>query len=309
MSLTPEVRQQLDDLVNSNDVVLFMKGNRNFPQCGFSATLVDILNELVDDYETVNVLSDPAIRQGIKDYTDWPTIPQLYIKGEFVGGCDIVRELHGSGELHTQLGVEEEEVAQPTITITDAAAEVVGQALAAEEGAAGLQLSINSRFQYDLSLSTSPEAAFTVKSNGVTLLLDRGTAKRANGITLDYIRSASSEGFSITNPNEPPKVQQMNVTDLKTHMDEGAALSLFDVRSEEERAIASIEGALMLDEAAEEKVIAMDKDAMLVFHCHKGGRSQQAAEYFLSKGFTNVHNVEGGIDAWAATVDKSLERY
>ena len=92
-------RQRITDLVNGNKVVLFMKGTRHFPQCGFSGALVQVLNANKATYETVNVLADPAIREGIKEFASWPTIPQLYIGGEFVGGADIVRELHSRGEL------------------------------------------------------------------------------------------------------------------------------------------------------------------------------------------------------------------
>jgi len=93
------LRKKIDDTVKGNKVVLYMKGTKSFPQCGFSATVVQILNQVTPGFETVNVLTDPAIREGIKEYSQWPTIPQLYIKGEFVGGCDIVKELHSSGEL------------------------------------------------------------------------------------------------------------------------------------------------------------------------------------------------------------------
>ena len=99
MPLTDETRAQLTDLVKKNKVVLFMKGNRHFPQCGFSAQVVGILDKLIKGYETVNVLKDPAIREGIKELSSWPTIPQLYVDGEFVGGCDIMREMYQSGEL------------------------------------------------------------------------------------------------------------------------------------------------------------------------------------------------------------------
>ncbi len=85
--------------IESNDVVLYMKGTAVFPQCGFSATVVQILSVLGVPFKDVNVLDDGEIRQGIKDFTNWPTIPQLYVKGEFVGGCDIVREMYESGEL------------------------------------------------------------------------------------------------------------------------------------------------------------------------------------------------------------------
>jgi len=93
----------IDNEVKTNDVVLFMKGTPQFPQCGFSGQVVQILDYLGLDYKGINVLADGDLRQGIKDYSNWPTIPQLYIKGEFVGGCDIIREMFQSGELKTQL--------------------------------------------------------------------------------------------------------------------------------------------------------------------------------------------------------------
>jgi monothiol glutaredoxin len=91
--------EQIEQTVKGNDVVLFMKGTPNFPQCGFSGQVVQILDYLGVEYGAVNVLEDDEIRQGIKDYSSWPTIPQLYVKGEFVGGCDIIREMFQAGEL------------------------------------------------------------------------------------------------------------------------------------------------------------------------------------------------------------------
>ena len=92
---------QIKDTVTSNDVVLFMKGTKTMPQCGFSSRVAGVLNFMGVEYADVNVLADDEIRQGIKDYSDWPTIPQLYVKGEFVGGCDIITEMTLSGELDT----------------------------------------------------------------------------------------------------------------------------------------------------------------------------------------------------------------
>ncbi|MGR3436486.1 MAG: Grx4 family monothiol glutaredoxin [Shimia sp.] len=90
---------QIKDPSGANDVVLFMKGTKSMPQCGFSSRVAGVLNFMGVEFEDVNVLSDDGIRQGIKDYSDWPTIPQLYVKGEFVGGCDIITEMTLSGEL------------------------------------------------------------------------------------------------------------------------------------------------------------------------------------------------------------------
>lgn len=94
-----EIRDWIGKQVANNDIVLFMKGNRQFPQCGFSSQVVQILDYLGVDYSEINVLDDLGIREGIKAYSNWPTIPQLYVKGEFVGGCDIIREMFQDGEL------------------------------------------------------------------------------------------------------------------------------------------------------------------------------------------------------------------
>jgi monothiol glutaredoxin len=98
-----EVQQQIDKLVHEHDIILFMKGTPQFPQCGFSQRVSQILGGYGVPYVAVNVLLDPAVREGIKAYANWPTIPQLYVKGELVGGCDIVSEMHESGELHEML--------------------------------------------------------------------------------------------------------------------------------------------------------------------------------------------------------------
>jgi monothiol glutaredoxin len=105
-----DVSERIDALVKNNDTVLFMKGTALFPQCGFSSRAVAILDHLGVKFETVDVLQDPEIRQGIKEYSDWPTVPQLYVKGEFVGGSDIMMEMFEAGEL--QQLVEDKQVAK-----------------------------------------------------------------------------------------------------------------------------------------------------------------------------------------------------
>ncbi|RYH03005.1 Grx4 family monothiol glutaredoxin [Salipiger sp. IMCC34102] len=112
---------KIKETVTANDVVLFMKGTKTMPQCGFSSRVAGVLNFMGVDYADVNVLADDDIRQGIKDYSDWPTIPQLYVKGEFVGGCDIVTEMTLSGELDTMF-------AENQIDFDKAAAEKIREA-------------------------------------------------------------------------------------------------------------------------------------------------------------------------------------
>ena len=109
--MSDEIQAALSEAVKANDVLLFMKGTPTFPQCGFSSTVVQVLDYLGVAYQAVNVLEDAGVREGIKQFSQWPTIPQLYVKGEFVGGCDIVKEMFENGELReflTEKGIEVE---------------------------------------------------------------------------------------------------------------------------------------------------------------------------------------------------------
>ena len=103
--MTPEVQERINNLVREHKILVFMKGTKLMPQCGFSNNVVQILNALGKPYETVDVLEDPEIRQGIKEYSSWPTIPQLYVNGEFLGGSDVAIELYNNGELEAKLEV------------------------------------------------------------------------------------------------------------------------------------------------------------------------------------------------------------
>jgi monothiol glutaredoxin len=308
MALSDSLRNQLASVVASDKVVLFMKGTRTMPQCGFSATVVGILNDLVPAYRTVDVLSDPALRDGIKEFSNWPTIPQLYVGGQLVGGCDIVKELYSSGELQKILGVESEAVAAPSIAVTEAAAKAFKEAGSDASEGEVLHLEVSPRFEYGLFFGPRSQGDIEVKAGDVTILVDRGSARRANGMKIDYVEGASA-GFKIENPNEPAKVKPISAKDLKAMMDKGTPIHLFDVRTDAERAIATIKGAAALDQEAVQAIEAMEKGETLVFHCHHGVRSQAAAERFVAQGFRNVYNLQGGIDAWSQSVDPSVKRY
>ena len=114
-----DVRKTIEDTIKAHRVVLFMKGARFAPACGFSASVVGILDGFLPSYHTVDVLEDPAIRDGVKAFSDWPTIPQLYVDGQFVGGADIVKEMHARDELQALLGAEAVGPKQPTMTVSD----------------------------------------------------------------------------------------------------------------------------------------------------------------------------------------------
>lgn len=313
MQLDSELKQRIEGLIASDRVVLFMKGTRHFPQCGFSATVTQILNKLVPQYATVNVLADPGIREGIKAYSEWPTIPQLYVDGKFVGGCDIVREMFQAGELHTLLGASQpapssEPVQAPNVTVTPAAKQAIERAKGDEQGLLRLEISVD--FEHALSIDEPDASDLRVDAGGIQVLIDRESAARANGVRIDFEAGPSGDGgFRVDNPNEPAKVRPLSPAALKSMIDSGERFELYDVRTEEERKLATITGARLLDEAAAQHVASLDKDTPLVFHCHHGGRSQAAAERFVREGFRRVYNLVGGIDAWSTSVDPSVPRY
>jgi monothiol glutaredoxin len=305
--LSDTAKNQLDELIKKNKVLLFMKGNKHFPQCGFSAQVVQILKELGAGFETVNVLQDPAIRDGIKEYSSWPTIPQLYINGEFIGGCDIVKEMYASGDLQSKLGVENKPITPPKVSLDEGAVKAIKSA---DEGSGDvLRLEIGPQFQYDLYFGPKKPGDVEVVSNGVTICFDRNSAKKADGLRVSWVETSDGGAFRIDNPNEPPRVKSISAPELKKWMDEGKKFELFDVRTDEERAIAKVDRARALDVEGEKHLLALDKDTPVVFMCHHGMRSRNAAERVLRDGFKQVYNLEGGIDAWSQKVDPAVVRY
>jgi len=306
MALSESLRQQLSDLVTTNRVVLFMKGSRRMPGCGFSAQVVQILDELLPSYETVDVIRSPEIRDGIKQFSEWPTIPQLYIDGKFVGGCDIVREMNASGELQELIGVKVAAPKTPAITLSETAIKAF-EAAAAEEGGDSLRLQIDPQFQHELFFGPRGPGDIEVRVRGLTLLVDRASAGRADGVSIDFIDGPRG-GFKINNPNEPPKVKQLSPPELKSMLDR-REIVLFDVRPENERAVASIAAARPLDAAGQEYLFGLDRGTPIALHCHHGVRSQDAALALLRQGFRNLYNLKGGIDAWSEAVDPSVPRY
>ena len=303
-----KVTERIGELVRSNDVVVFMKGTRLAPQCGFSAIVVDILDDFLDEYVTVNVLEDPTIREGVKEYASWPTIPQVYVKGEFVGGSDIVKELRESGELENVLGKAPRPFRTPDVTITDAAVAALLKHWE-EPGKAVVRLEIDRQFANSLYFDEPKEDDIVMDAEAFTLLMDRNTARRADGLVVDFVRGKKEAGFKIDNPNEPPRVKQLSVGDLATWRDEGKPFHLFDVRTPEERSIAKIAGSVLLDTEGRALLEKLDHDETVVLQCHHGVRSQAAAEHLLRMGFRNVFNLAGGIDAWSREVDPSVPTY
>lgn len=201
MSSSTETLKQIEEIVKGDKIVLFMKGNKSFPQCGFSSTVVQILSGIVDDFKTVNVLENPAIREGVKEYSEWPTIPQLYVDGEFLGGCDIIKQMSANGDLHKSLGVEVKPIEPPTVTVTPAAAAELKAALADGSAEDKVHVTIDSSFRHDLSVGPQEAAQITVDVSGVSLCFDATSARRANGLSIDFVTENGDAGFKLDNPN------------------------------------------------------------------------------------------------------------
>jgi len=302
------IHARIESLLQQHPVVLFMKGSPQAPRCGFSAATAGVLNELLGDYASVDVLADPEIREGIKAYGNWPTIPQLYVKGELVGGADIVQSMYNSGELQKLFGLPEPDRTPPPITISDSAAKAIREALADAGSNAALQLAIDPRFQAQFHLAEPDESSIRSEANGIVIQMDVASAARARGIRIDWVSTPQGEGLAIDNPNTPSAVKTLSVGELKNRLDAGD-ITLVDVRPPEERVLAAIRQEFRTLDDGIEALSRLPKETKLAFLCHTGGRSAQAAEHFRNLGFRTVYNVAGGIEAWSREVDATVPRY
>ncbi|GMR14572.1 MAG: Grx4 family monothiol glutaredoxin [Gammaproteobacteria bacterium] len=307
MSISDSTREQIETILQKDRVVLFMKGTPQAPMCGFSSKTVGLLDSILSNYASIDVLQDEEIREGIKVFGNWPTIPQLYIDGELVGGCDIISAMFNSCELHEMLGVEPPDRTPPDVTITDAAAEKILESMAEHEGI-GLHFAIDANWQSQFNLASAAGHEIKVEANGITFLFDLASAQRAKGAVIDWEETMQGEGLTIKLPQAPEPVRQMSVEELKQALDADSVI-LIDVRGKEERALATLAAAKPMEGGLMQEIEAMPKDTALAFICHVGNRSQVAAEHFRKQGFSNVSNVAGGIDAWSRQIDPEVPQY
>ena len=309
VSSNSAVHRQISSILASNPVVLFMKGTPEQPRCGFSAKSADVLNNLVPGFFGVDVLSDDDIRQGIKVYGNWPTIPQLYVKGELIGGSDIIMQLYNTGELHQLLGVAAPDRSAPEIFISAEAATAIRAGMA-DEPALGLHLRIDGRWQASFQLAPIEGHEIKAVAEDLNVYMDVQTAQRAKGLRIDWIESLQGSGLSITNPNAPSAVKPMTVSALVAALKSTRPPLVIDVRPEHDRLRAPFPlPSKVLEGNTLAALEALAKSQPLAFLCHFGNSSKQAAEHFKSLGFTEIFNVEGGIDAYAREIDASVMRY
>lgn len=307
MSLDPALRQRIQSLLAAHPVVLFMKGEADAPQCGFSAQAAGTLRELGVAFHGVNVLADAALREGIKQYGDWPTIPQLYIRGELVGGSDILSQLAASGELHSLLGLPAPDRTPPVLHITPAAATMLQTAIAEAGGDMAVEIAIDAQFRTRLHLVPRDQTAIAVEVAGITVQVPLTDLRRADGLTLDFADDARGKGLVIDNPNAQAPVKAISPEEAARRVAAGT-LTLVDVRPRAERALAEPPVPYLHFDDGSNVLASLAKTTPVAFLCHHGGRSQQAAEHYRQQGFAEVYNVTGGIDAWAEA-DPAIARY
>lgn len=299
--------ERIARLLADHRVVLFMKGTPQAPRCGFSATAASVMNQLAPGYLGVDVLADEAIRQGIKEYGNWPTIPQLYVDGELIGGSDIITQMYNAGELQTLLGAAAPDRTPPQITITPAAAQAIGAGMADDPGLA-LHLKIDARFQPQFQLATAAGHEIRAESAGIELLMDLDTAQRARGMVIDWVDQLSGSGLSVHLPQAPARVRGLSVEDLAQKL-RAAAVTVIDVRPAADRERAPFAAAQVWEQNHAARLEALPKSTPLAFLCHHGNSSRSVAEHFRGLGFTELYNVDGGIDAWSVRIDPTTPRY
>lgn len=300
MSLEPATRERIETLLKAHPVVLFMKGTRFAPACGFSAAAANTLNDVLPEYHTVNVLEDPEIREGIKLFGDWPTIPQLYVGGELVGGADIIRQMYGSGELHGLFGLAAPDRTAPEITITDAAAKAIREGTA-NAGELALHLEIGPDHSAGFQLAPGGEHDIVATANGLQVHFDPASAQRANGIVIDWVSTAQGEGLSLKFPGAHD-IKTLTVQALQQRLAAGD-ITLVDVRPAHVRSqLAALPQARILDDEGFDAIGKLPKDTALAFICQHGITSVDVAKRFAAHGFSQVHSVQGGMEAWASEI-------
>jgi monothiol glutaredoxin len=303
-----EERARIEGLIQSAEVVLFLKGTRASPQCGFSARVVDALDEHLEDYAAFDVTRDEALREGLKRLSDWPTFPQLFVRGRLVGGTDIVEDLKATGELAGLLGVSGPRALRvPEIAVSDAAARAFVRY--AGEDKPTVRLTVGRDFTPELEIEPARPKDLVLDLGALVIALDPASARRADGLSIDFVEGKEATGFRIENPNAPPKVRPLSVEEFARWRTEGKPHLFLDVRTPGEWDAARIDGARLVDDEVRAELEELDRSRTLVVACHHGVRSRAAAEHLVTMGFRDVHNLEGGIDAWSLRIDPAVPRY
>ena len=285
----PSAQDTVDNAIASDDVVVFMKGSREAPHCGFSAQMVEILNHLLPNYSTYDVREDTLLRQAVKDYSGWPTFPQLYVRGEFVGGSDVVKELFVSGELATRLGVLPSALPNPELFVSRPAL----NALRRVAGTEAIRLDLDAQDEAHLAVSQKQATDIEIEIEGVRIILDVLTASRAEGLHIDYVDDPG--GFVVRRAVSQP----ISTRELRALLTSDPGTILVDCRTLAEFQSGSLPEARHLDQELL-AVLGTADPTPTVFICRNGSRSRNVAEHYAGLGVAPGRYLDGGIEAWDA---------
>lgn len=310
MISSSEIHQRIEALTRSHRLVLFMDGTSEAPESAASLSACRVLDGIGLDYTQVDLEFDRRLREGIAAHGGLPAIPQLFIDGEPVGGVDVIERMAHSGELHAALGLAAPDRTPPTVRLTPAAAEFLRGVIANSGSDMVAEISVDAQFASCLCIEPRRKDAIATEVEGVPLQFDLASARRADGLSIDWEDIDRGPSWSFVYPNAPvPKpVRAISPADADARVRAGT-LTIVDLRPAQERALAPLPVPFLHMDDGTHEIRNLPPDAPLACLCHRGDRSYYAAEHFLQLGHRDVYHVEGGIDAWADSVDASIPHY
>lgn len=310
MRSSSEIRQRIEPLLRANRLVLFMNGTPDAPERFFSHKICHLLDGLGLEYAYFDVSSDSKLREDIKAYGGLHAIPQLYLDGELVGDGDVVERMAGSGELHAALGLAVPDRTPPTVHLTQAAAQFLRDVITSKGSSTVTDIVVDAQFRSLLRFQPRRKDGIVVEVEGVSLQFDLASARRADGLSIDWKDIERGPSLLISHPKAPtPKpVRWISPADADMRVRAGT-LTIIDVRPREERALARLSVPFLYLDDGTHEIRNLSPDTPLAILCHRGDRSWHAAEHFIQLGHHDVYAIEGGIDAWAESVDVSVPRY
>ncbi|WP_394538546.1 glutaredoxin domain-containing protein [Lysobacter enzymogenes] len=310
MTLSAADRQRIETLLRAHRLVVFMNGAPDAPERFFSHKICRLLDGLGLDYAHVDVSADSKLREQIKAYGGLQAIPQLYLDGQPLGGSEVVERMAGADELHAALGLPAPDRTPPAVRLTQAAAEFLRGVVRGKGAGTVVDIAVDPQFRSSLRFGPRRNDAIAAEVDGVALQFDLASARRAEGLSIDWQDVERGPSLLLNHPRAPvPKpVRWLSPSEADARVRAGT-LTIVDLRREEERALARLSVPfLYLDEGTHE-IRNMPPQAPLAVLCHRGERCWHGAQHLVQLGHRDVYAIEGGIDAWAADVDASIPRY
>jgi monothiol glutaredoxin len=313
-------KESIQEVVTKDKIVVFAKGTKEVPRCGFSGRAIQIFQSFNKPFEVVDILSDPTIRPALVQFSQWPTTPQIYLDGEFIGGSDIITEMQKSGELEKKVlnsfGEEYKEVQEDErVSITDEAASKVKDFM--EDDFEFLRLAVTIKGDdraYSLELDSHTSAATDLKwkVKGLTVIIAKSMSDLFEKMDVSWVNKNGNEGFAIKEAGTPPAlpvpidIAKADMAQLMRSELEAGKLWIVDVREADEWKSGHGEEAVHLPLSRLEKEwkdSGFDPKDTLIFYCAAGKRSLSAANHFRHKlGFPNTRSLVGGIGNYPANI-------